>query len=174
MIDPKYPIGPFVIPESYSSIELSQAISEIEAIAATYRKLVENLSDSELSQTYREGSWNIRQLVHHVADIQFLHFLRMRKALTEPDRGETTLINMDGWATLPDSVSDPVAGSLQSLEGVTARYVTLSRNLTDNQLALSYYHPVRKIWFNQAQALSMSSWHLRHHLAHIKLALRLM
>lgn len=171
MSDSRYPIGPFVLPETFSSLDLAQWIGEIETEAASYRLLTEKLTDAQLDKTYRDGSWNVRQLVHHVADIQFLHYLRMKKALTEPDRGDTTLINMDGWAMLPDSVTDPIAGSLQSLEGVTQRYVSLARGLTEAQLALTYFHPLRKIWFNQGQALAMSSWHLRHHLAHIRIAL---
>jgi hypothetical protein len=56
------------------------------------------------------------------------------------------------------------------LEGLTKRYVFLLRSLSENQLRIEYYHPVRKYMINQAQAMAMSAWHLRHHLEHIKIA----
>ena len=142
----------------------------LQAIPAEYRLLVGSLSDAELAKTYREGSWNVRQLVHHVADIQYLHYFRIKKVLTEPDYRTQTIIDMNAWAVTPDSLTNPVSDSLQMLEGVTARYVNLARSLSEEQLALSYFHPLRQIWFNQKQTLAMSAWHVRHHLAHIRLA----
>ena len=39
--------------------------------------------EEDLKKTYREGSWTIRQLVHHVADTHQWHFIRIKQALTE-------------------------------------------------------------------------------------------
>lgn len=171
MIDLKYPIGGFKIQEVYTNEELSGILQEIEKASQQYSKLVSDLTDEDLGKRYREGSWTIRQLVHHVADIQFLHFLRMKKSVTELNYDQLTMINMDGWAATADSVSAPVEDSLEILEGTTRRYLRLARSLDEQQLAVSYLHPVRQITFNQKQALAISAWHLNHHLAHIKLAL---
>lgn len=167
----KFPIGPFVRKEKYSQEELDELIQAIEVVAISFRTLTESLSEFELTKTYREGSWNVRQLVHHVADIQMLHFLRMKKALTETGKNETTLILMDEWAKTPDSTSAPVKDSLQMLDGITKRYVYLLRSLTPVQLEIKYFHAVRKYDITQAQAIAMSAWHLRHHHAHIQIAL---
>lgn len=167
----RYPIGNFVRKEHYSGEEISAMISTIEEAPGRFRSLVESLAPGDLKKTYRPGSWNVQQLVHHVADIQLLHLLRMKKALTEPDYTETTLINMDGWAATPDGRDEAVADSLLMLDGITRRYVYLLRSLTGKDLEIAYYHPVRKYSINQAQAIAMSAWHVQHHLAHIKLAL---
>ncbi|QDK78611.1 hypothetical protein EXU85_08295 [Spirosoma sp. KCTC 42546] len=171
MDDRKYPIGPFVTQDTYSADELAHLISIIENSPAQYRQLVENLSPTDLAKTYREGSWTVHQLVHHVADIQFVHFFRMKKALTEPDYKVLTLIDMNAWVHTPDATEAPITDSLVLLDGVTRRYVYLANSLTSDQLAIAYYHPVRQIQINQAQALAMTAWHVQHHLAHIKLAL---
>ncbi|GAB4000635.1 bacillithiol transferase BstA [Spirosoma daeguense] len=171
MEDRKYPIGPFVAQDTYSADELAQLITIIENSPATYRQLVENLSADDLAKTYREGSWTVQQLIHHVADIQILHFMRMKKALTEPDYENVTLINMNGWAATSDSTEAPIGDSLVMLEGATKRYVWLANSLNELQLTITYYHPVRERSYSQAQALAMSAWHVQHHLAHIKLAL---
>jgi uncharacterized damage-inducible protein DinB len=171
MVDLKYPIGGFKIQEVYTQEELDEILREIENAPKQYSQLVLNLTDEHLEKHYREGSWTVRQLVHHVADIQFLHFFRMKKAVTESNYDQLTMINMDGWAATADAVAAPVADSLEILEGTTRRYLRLARSLNEQQLSVSYLHPVRQITFNQKQALAISAWHLNHHLAHIKLAL---
>lgn len=171
MTDLKYPIGLFVLQETYTKEETDSFINVIASIPAEYKARVENLSDEDLLKTYREGSWNIRQLIHHVADLQFVHYLRIKKAVTEPDHKEPTLIDMNAWAGTIDSLNAPISDSLMILEGVHHRYAFFAGNLTEEQLNITYFHPVRKIWFTQKQALAMSVWHVKHHLAHIDIAL---
>jgi hypothetical protein len=171
MIDRKFPIGPFSAQEHYTEEELAGLISIAEAAPAKYRNLVGGLSDEELSKTYRDGSWTVRQLVHHVADIHLLHFFRMKKALTEPDYKQVTLINMDGWAATPEACLMPIETSLAMFESIGNRYVYLAQNLTQEQLDMAYFHPARKIWLNQRHALAMTAWHVEHHFAHLRIAL---
>lgn len=171
MTDRKYPIGPFVLKEDYTKEELEGMLHFIQSSASKYSALVEGLSDEDLAKTYREGSWNIRQLIHHVADIAILHYFRMKKAVTEPDYKEPTLINMDAWAVTSDSLEMPLTDSLNILESTNQRYVYFAASLDEEGLSKAYFHAVRKIWINQKGALAMSVWHLQHHLAHIKLAL---
>ncbi|NIJ55758.1 YfiT family bacillithiol transferase [Dyadobacter arcticus] len=169
--DRKYPIGTFNPQDSYTDQEIAGLIATIEKAPADYRSLVESLSESDLENTYREGSWNVRQLIHHVADIHLLHFLRMKKALTEPDYKEVTLINMDGWAKTPEASVMPIEPSLTIFENIGYRYIYLAKTLTPEQLEIAYFHPVRKIWLSQQHALAMSAWHVSHHFAHVQLAL---
>ncbi|MCF0073577.1 putative metal-dependent hydrolase [Dyadobacter sp. CY261] len=171
MTDRRYPIGLFELKDTYSDDEVREFIRIIAEIPTEYRNRVARLSDENLLRTYREGSWNIRQLIHHVADLQFVHYLRMKKAITEPDYTEVTLIDMNAWAGTPDSLNVPIESSLAIFEGTHARYAYLAASLNEEQLAKRYYHPTRKFWFDQKQALAMSVWHVKHHLAHIDLAL---
>lgn len=168
----KFPIGAFVKKTEYSPDEFRSLIAEIENAPAAYKKLAELMSEEDFSKTYRPGSWNIQQLIHHVADIQLLHFLRIKRALTEPDYKEVTLIDMDGWVNTSDGSHAPVEDSILMLEGITKRYVYLIKSLSDEQLQISYFHPLRGFDINQSQAIAMSAWHLNHHLAHINLALQ--
>lgn len=168
----KFPIGAFVKQDEYSAGQLSTMIEDIAGAASLYKKLAQSLRPEDLLKTYRPGSWNVQQLIHHVADIQLLHFLRMKRAITEPDYKEVTLINMDGWAHTKDGIAAPVDDSILMLEGITRRYVYLISSLSDDEFKIAYYHPVRSLYFNQIQAVAMSNWHLKHHLAHINLALK--
>ncbi|QRR02068.1 DinB family protein [Dyadobacter sandarakinus] len=173
MTDPRFPIGPLALQEQYSRDEVAALIDIIADAPAHYRTLVQDLDNEDLARTYREGAWTVRQLVHHVADLQFVHYFRIKKAVTEPDYKEPTLVDMNAWAHAADSLAAPVEDSLRIFEGVHSRYAFFARTLTDEQLAISYFHGLRKIWITQAQALAMSAWHVQHHLAHIKIALGL-
>lgn len=167
----KFPIGPFKAPDKTSQEELNELIKTVEDAPGKYRSIGESLKPEDLVKTYREGSWNVQQLFAHVADMEMLHFLRMKKALTENDYKEITLVNMDGWAHTHDGLHSSVADSLSMFESLVRRHAQLMRSLDDAQLAISYYHPVRKINLNQAQSIAMSAWHVRHHFEHLKIAL---
>ena len=166
----KFPIGQFIKQDIYSDTELASLIASIKQAPALYRNIAGTLTESDFIKTYRPGSWNVKQLFHHVSDIQLLHFFRMKKALTETDYGDVTLINMDKWAVTPDAIEEAIEDSLLMLEGITKRYVFLIESLGDEQLKVEYYHPVRKFTVNQSQAIAMSAWHLQHHLSHINIA----
>ena len=167
----KFPIGPFAPQETIAKPELDTLIEIVASAPARYRALTTNLRGGDLQKTYRAGSWNIQQLLAHVADMQMLHFFRMKKALTEPDYKEITLVNIDGWASTADGLSSSVADSLDMFEAITKRYLYLMQSLDEKQHDIAYYHPIRKIMLNQKQAISMSAWHVQHHLEHIKIAL---
>jgi hypothetical protein len=98
----KFPIGPFQPKESTSKTELDELIHTVETAPGKYRAIAVSLSKQDLKKTYREGAWNIQQLVNHVADMQLLHLFRMKKALTEPDYKEITLVDIPGWANTAD------------------------------------------------------------------------
>lgn len=167
----KFPIGPFAARENIITSELNDLINIVVAAPEKYARITSGLSEQDLKKTYREGSWNVQQLVHHVADMQLLHFFRMKKALTDPEYKEVTLVNIDGWAHTSDSLTAPLADSLDMFESITKRFVHLMKSLNAEQEDIAYYHPVRKSWLNQKNAIAMTAWHVQHHLEHIKIAL---
>jgi hypothetical protein len=166
----KFPIGPFKL-QDVSAGEVAGLINIIEASPAKYREVTQGLSDGDLKKTYREGAWNVQQLVNHVADIQLLHFFRMKRAITESDYKEITLVNIPGWAATADGLTSPIADSIDMMEAINKRFVYLMRSLNEQQHEISYYHPLRKETFNQKQAIGLTAWHVMHHLAHIRIAL---
>jgi hypothetical protein len=167
----KFPTGPFTAQENISESELNGLIKTIASAPAEYRNITKGLSQADLRKSYREGAWNVQQLVNHVADMHLLHFFRMKKALTEADYKETTLVDVDGWARTSDGLTSPIEDSLDMFESIGKRFVHLMKSLDEKQKEISYYHPLRKTMFNQKQAVAMSAWHVRHHLEHIRIAL---
>lgn len=167
----RYPIGPFAIRNDISSSEIKAMIDAIAQAPAKYAEIARDLSDEDLGRTYRDGSWNVQQLFNHVADMQMLHFLRMKRALTESDYKNVTLVNIEAWTKTPDGLNSPIADSLLMIEGITKRFVHLMKSLDERQLEISYYHTVRGYSFDQKNAIALTAWHVRHHLEHIRIAL---
>ncbi len=168
----QYPIGRFAPKETYSIEEINRMIEIQETAPNRYQKLMAGRSDEDLAKTYRDGSWTVQQLVHHVADIQLLNFLRLKKALTENDY-VITLVNMDDWAKTPDATIAPIEDSLLMFTGITRRFVYLWRTLDEQTLTQSFYHPSRQINLSLKQFLYMATWHVMHHQGHIESALGL-
>ncbi|MGV3587448.1 MAG: DinB family protein [Adhaeribacter sp.] len=167
-----YPIGRFQPQPDYTMAEINFLINFMEQAPTKFAQPLLNLSEADYEKTYRPGSWTIRQLVHHVADIHLLNFLRLKKALTEENYEYTTIL-MDNWAQTPDATVAPVQDSLAMLTAITPRFVLLMQTLDEQTLSRKFYHPVRKIHLSLKQFFYMATWHIAHHQGHIALALGL-
>ncbi|QHT68610.1 putative metal-dependent hydrolase [Rhodocytophaga rosea] len=168
----QYPIGRFSAQTNYTAKEIQALITTMERSPERYHTLLLPLTEQELAKTYRSGSWTVRQLLHHVADVHMLNFLRIKKTLTEENYIATT-IEMNAWALTSDSLTAPVDYSLLMLEGINKRFVYVVKSMSEEDFSKSYYHPVRQMQFDLRQAVHMAVWHLEHHQAHIELALGL-
>lgn len=167
-MDVKYPIGKLQVPEKVKFENIQEWIKKIETYTIRLRETVDSLSDEELSKTYREGSWTVRQLVHHIADSQLNMYQRLKLALTD-ENPIVPAFDEEKWAILPDT-EHPVESSIKMLEGINERIVSLGPSLTEEQLDQVFTHQINgKI--TVATKVAKLAWHEEHHLAHIKIAL---
>jgi uncharacterized damage-inducible protein DinB len=167
-MDIKFPIGELEVPEKVTLDHVQGWLKQIETYTVRLRETVDGLSDEELSKTYRDGSWNVRQLVHHIADSQMNMFQRLKMALTDDNPTVPNFIQ-DKWAVQPDT-GLPVESSIKMLEGINERIVSLGSSLTEDQLDRSFTHEINgKI--TVATKVAKLAWHEEHHLEHIKIAL---
>ncbi|WP_341960100.1 putative metal-dependent hydrolase [Planococcus maritimus] len=169
-MDVKFPIGQLQVPDEVTAEDVNEWLREIDSYTTRLRELVDSLSDEDLNKTYRDGSWTIRQLVHHVADSQLALYERLKLALTEyqPTVSE---FDQDKWAYLPDNRL-PVESSIRMLEGLNERIVALGNYVTGAQLDRVFIHETDGE-IRVAETLAKLSWHEEHHLAHIRIALEL-
>ena len=166
----QYPIGKWVAKDHYSSEEIQQNIANLLAYPLKYRELTQHLSEEDLAKTYREGSWTIRQIIHHVADTHLWHFIRIKQALTE-ENPQGIFGNVNALSALPDSAKAPIEDSLQMIESTHKRYGYLFSNIAESDYHRTYYHPFRQINVTLPQTMDMTVWHAKHHLKHIEIAL---
>jgi hypothetical protein len=164
-IDLRFPVGQFKLPESVTAAERAAFVEQIAETPANLRAAVRGLTDSQLDTAYRPGGWTVRQVIHHVPDSHLNSYTRFRLALTEE---EPTIkpYREDQWAELPDARAMPVEVSLQLLESLHTRWVTLLRSLSDEQWKRAFRHPELGV-VTLEQKAAMYAWHGRHHAAHI-------
>ena len=164
-IDPRYPVGKFQAPASYTPALRTQLIETIAATPAALRAAVTGLTPAQLDTPYREGGWTVRQVTHHVPDSHMNAYVRMRFALTEDTPGVKPYDEAK-WAELPDARSMVPEVSLALLDALHARWVNLLQAMTVEQFARRYVHPefgtVTMDW-----VLAQYAWHGRHHTAQI-------
>ncbi|MFJ8257405.1 YfiT family bacillithiol transferase [Peribacillus asahii] len=167
-MDVRYPIGKLQVPEKVTLENIQEWLKEIETYTIRLRETVDSLSDEELGRTYREGSWTVRQLVHHIADSQLNMYQRLKLALTD-ENPTVPAFDEEKWAIQPDT-NLPVESSIKMLEGINERIVSLGNSLTEEQLDRAFTHQINGI-ITVATKVAKLAWHEEHHLAHIKIAL---
>lgn len=164
--DPRYPIGTFAPPLGPDATLLEQQLAAIAALPAAMRAAVAGLDDQQLDTPYRDGGWTVRQVAHHVADSHMHAYMRTKHTLMEELPTIKAYEEAD-WAGLPDSRSLAVVPSLQLLEGLHLRWVTLLATLSDDQWRREYLHPQYQSRWPLWKVAALYEWHGRHHAAHI-------
>ena len=162
--DLRYPIGQFSPADPVTYEQVHAWIDDIAALPADLRLAVSALVGAQLDTPYRPDGWTVRQVVHHLPDSHMNSLIRFKWALTE-DRPLIKAYDEKGWAVLPDS-REPVAGSLDLLDALHSRWVSLLRGLSRTQLQREFVHPESGP-ATLAVTVGSYAWHGRHHLAHI-------
>ena len=168
IMDVRFPIGELQVPEQVTVENIQGWLKDIESYIIKLKETVTSLSDEELSKTYREGSWTVRQLVHHIADSQLNMYQRLKLALTD-ENPTVSAFDEVKWAVQPDTEL-PIESSIKMLEGLNERIVSLGNNLTEEQLERTFTHQINGE-ITVAKKIAKLAWHEEHHLAHIKIAL---
>jgi DinB superfamily len=165
----QYPIGRFNKEKKHSFSEVKESIAYLKDFPALLKIATIGLSDSQLSKTYRPNGWNIRQLVHHIADSHANMYIRLKCALTE---NNPTIKGYDEalWAEMSDSQL-PILSSIGIIEGLHGRFSCILETLEDADFDKTYYHPGYAATYLLRNVIALYTWHSKHHLAHIYLAL---
>lgn len=164
-IDPRYPIGKFET-KPFSEQQKEQWLADIQFLPEELESAVNNLDEYQLGTPYREGGWNLKQVVHHVADSHMNAFIRFKLGLTE---NEPTIKPYDekAWATLADVDATPINVSITLLYALHKRWYELLKNISETDFNREVVHPEHgrkmSLWF----LLGLYAWHGKHHVAHI-------
>jgi hypothetical protein len=166
-MDPRYPVGEFVMEPNPTEALRAAWIEEIAQLPARLREILRSLPDGALDRPYREGGWTGRQVVHHLADSHINSYVRFRLALTEH---QPTIKPYDEqrWAELDDARNGAVDISLSLLDGLHTRWSSLLRSMSPADWKRAFIHPelgVRDL----TSTVAMYAWHCRHHLGHLEL-----
>lgn len=166
----KYPIGRVKYPDALSDFDLESAIEDINILPEKLMDITLGLNPEDLLHTYRPEGWNIKQVVHHLADSHMNAFIRFKTVITEGDGATIKPYEESKWAET-NEIDDAIEDSLLILRGIHNRWAKLISNTPNKVLEQSYYHPETKSKFSLFKATALYQWHGKHHLGHIKNAL---
>ena len=162
-MDPRFPTGKFTFDQAAAADKRRDGIA---AIASFPAELKAAMTGARLDQTYRDGGWTARQVVHHVADSHMNAFIRFRLALTEDKPTIKPYLEAE-WAKLADMQLDPRV-SIQILDGLHQRWHAMLLAMKPADFTREAIHPdhgPRSLdWF-----LQLYAWHGRHHIGHVRL-----
>ena len=167
--DLRYPIGRFQYSSETSWEELKKAIKDIAVFPSWLSETAANINNDELNSTYRDGSWNVRQIIHHIADSHTNAYIRFKLALTE-DRPIIKPYKENLWSELHDAKHLEIQPSLYIIEGIHDRWVSIMENLEPDDFKREYFHPELYRLISLSECAMLYSWHGRHHLRHIQMA----
>ncbi|OIQ97511.1 putative metal-dependent hydrolase YfiT [mine drainage metagenome] len=163
--DPRYPIGKYE-PQPFSEKQKEEWLNDLKFLPEELERAINNLDAFQLSTPYREGGWQVKQLVHHIADSHMNAYIRFKLGLTE-DSPTIKPYDEKEWAKLADNETVPVNVSITLLHALHQRWYATIKDLTQDEFERTVVHPEhgRKmtLWF----LLGMYAWHGKHHVAHI-------
>src|SRR5215210_7017139 len=126
--DLRYPVGKFSFDGPISEADYPKFVAAIAETPGALRAAVAGLSRDQLETRYRPGGWTVKQVVHHVPDSHMNAYTRFKLALTEDEPTIKTYEEAE-WAELPDSQKVPIEVSLDLLDALHVRWVTLLRSM---------------------------------------------
>lgn len=164
----KYPIGKFS--EYDKRDDRAHCIEQITRLPEELSALVADLSMEQLQLLYRPEGWNIKQVVHHLADSHMNSLLRHKLTLTE-DQPIIKTYHEQKWALLSDGSQDDLTDSLLLLKAMHKKWVRLLNDMSEDDFSLCYVHPAKEKKISLHTNTALYAWHGEHHIAHIKQAL---
>lgn len=152
--------------------ELLQNVIAIKEFPNQLAKVLSAIKEDDLTKTYREGSWNIRQIIHHLADSHMVAYIRTKHVVSQ-DVKEIHPYDENLWSEQIDYQFHHEA-SFMILLGVHQRWslflLECLKNPTEH-LAKSVYHTGSQRHLSLSQLIALYAWHGPHHINQITFAL---
>ena len=165
----KFPIGKYKAILDFNFSRTVEDIKTLESFAGDLRDSVKGLDKTDFKKSYRDGGMNIAQIIHHFCDTHTYAFLRTKHTLLE-ENPSVKMYDVAEFLTTPDSNVLDVKDSLNVIEGIHAKWVSLLKTLSEEDFKKTYYHSSRDKNIILHEHVGMYAWHTKHHIEHIKMA----
>ena len=163
-MDTRFPIGKYE-PKPYSDKQRDEWLAEILFLPRKLEMAILNLDEQQLNTPYREGGWNVKQVVHHVADSHMNAYIRFKLGLTE-DNPTIKPYEEALWAELSD-YNMAVNISLTLLHAMHNRWYDFLKHMKTEDWNRTVFHPQHQKQITLWHLLGMYAWHGLHHTAHV-------
>lgn len=166
-----YPIGKLLLPATYSEAVINKLIQDIHVLPEHLKAVSKKINKKKkLTYSYREGGWNVEQIIHHIADSHMNALVRFKLALTE-NNPTVKPYDENLWAETVDNQL-PVKNSIRLLKAIHAKWTILLENMDKNDFKRTYFHPEMNRTVSLEEMLATYAWHGKHHVAQIAVALK--
>jgi hypothetical protein len=128
------------------------------------------LPDGDLQKTYGPGKWNVRYLLHHLADSETVLFYRIRRVISEPKQ-VIWAYDQDAWARRLDYSTVPLELGRSIYASSREGIIHYARQHYEGGEAIEFVHSETGIRTLKDE-FDKVVWHNRQHLADIEKALR--
>ena len=164
----KFPIGKYKAMLDFNFSRTVEDIRTLESFAEALRNSVKGLDKTDFKKSYRDGGMNIAQIIHHFCDTHTYAFLRTKHTLLE-ENPSVKMYEVAEFLTTPDSNVLDVKDSLNVIDGIHAKWVSLLKTLSEEDFKKTYYHSSRDKNIILHEHVGMYAWHTKHHIMHIEI-----
>jgi hypothetical protein len=162
----KYPIGQFE-PQPFNPRLKNELLQDIQFLPGLVEMAIENLDANQLNTPYRPDGWNVREVVHHLADSHMNGYIRSKLAITENNPTIKPYLENE-WVKQPDVTNVPINISITLLYALHTRWHNALLNTPDDFFTTKkVFHPESNKEMTLWYLLGLYAWHGKHHVAHI-------
>ncbi len=143
----------------------------IDQLIATQKQTLAyfNLSEKELGKTYAKGKWNVKQILHHLADAEAVLFERIKRTISNP--GQTMFaFDQDKWAEELQYKEMPLSLSRDIFDSNRKALIYLTPKFYESKGENKYHHSETKERTLKMEIHKVAN-HNQGHLDQIKFAL---
>jgi uncharacterized damage-inducible protein DinB len=163
----QFPIGEYQ-PKPYSEKLKRIWLQDIQFLPSILETAIENMDYAMLETPYRDGGWNCRQVVHHLADSHMNSYIRFKLAITE---NNPTIKSYDevAWSLTKDVNDVPINISITLLYALHTRWYSFLLSLQNEDWNKIVIHSATNKKMTLWYLLGLYAWHGIHHVAHINI-----
>lgn len=145
----------------------------IEQLEATKKQALDyfDLDPKFYDLTYAEGKWNIRQLLHHIADAETVLYERIRRTIAEQPSPRVWAFDQDGWCRHLEYTSLPLDINKAIFSSVRTAIIHFTRLYYESLGANPFIHSESGDRTLKDE-IDKVAWHSKHHLDQIEQALK--
>lgn len=141
-------------------------IAELSALFERLPQALQGLDEASLRRPEAEGKWSILQVVQHLADVELVQGLRIRRILAE-DHPTLVSMDQDRWAATLWGPRADLEDALEPLCALRLANLRLVTGLDEGELERTCLHPERGEE-TLGTVLKLVAGHDRVHLAQIR------
>ena len=167
--DRTYPIGKLNLNQVWTDEQRLQATQDVQSLGDRLDELFNSISKEQYNNLYRAESWNIQEIVHHLADAHLTMLFRLKLALSD-DHPTVVPFPENIWTKQADVQDLDPRYSILILQGVQRRAAYLFSTLDTLERNRTFYNPASDQNFSCEALFKKLHWHGEHHLAQIKIA----